>query len=78
MVRLDVAPMTGQPQEVFREVFINKILKRKKHPKFKFTAENTIYARNIESSNNEESEFIILTKVGVHDYGKDVLKTMHC
>jgi hypothetical protein len=58
--------------------FLSKFFKRRKHPKFECMIENIIYARSVTSTSNVSSQFIILTKIGVHDYGKDILKTLHC
>jgi hypothetical protein len=56
---------------------ISKVFKTKRRPNFKVTAENILYARKTDSTATEQSEFMILTKIGVSDYGSDSLKKIH-
>ena len=64
--------MNSEPKKSFlrRIMFPN-------HPKFKVTAENVIYARKQHTDLEDESDFIILTKLGVGDFGKHSIRNIH-
>ncbi len=56
---------------------IKKVFDRKAKPKFECINDDILYARILESSGNEETDFIIFTKFGVLDYGKDIIRSIH-